>query len=81
MNHEEITLVSIYNNYLFIISIYLIFFFVENYEIWSEELIRQICNTYFGTRRNVLKISPEKSKVKKINNRRGNRTLKVCSIN
>ncbi|CAB5180827.1 unnamed protein product [Rhizophagus irregularis] len=45
-------------------------------EIWSEEMIRQICNTYFGTRRNVFKSSPEKSKAIKINNRRNNRTLK-----
>ncbi|CAB4387638.1 unnamed protein product [Rhizophagus irregularis] len=39
-------------------------------------MIRQICNTYFGTRRNVFKSSPEKSKAIKINNRRNNRTLK-----
>ncbi|PKK72073.1 hypothetical protein RhiirC2_777625 [Rhizophagus irregularis] len=50
--------------------------FVEKNEIWSEEMIRQICNTYFGTRRNVFKSSPEKSKAIKINNRRNNRTLK-----
>lgn len=40
-------------------------------------MIRQICNTYFGTRRNVFKSSPEKSKAIKINNHRNNRTLKV----
>ncbi|GBB88211.1 hypothetical protein RclHR1_14760003 [Rhizophagus clarus] len=45
-------------------------------EIWSEEMIRQICNTYFGTRRNAFKSSPEKSKAIKINNRCNNRTLK-----
>ncbi|RGB25855.1 hypothetical protein C1646_771173 [Rhizophagus diaphanus] len=30
-------------------------------EIWLEEMIRQICNTYFGTRHNVFKSSLEKS--------------------
>ncbi|EXX55641.1 hypothetical protein RirG_223550 [Rhizophagus irregularis DAOM 197198w] len=39
-------------------------------------MIRQICNTYFGTRRNVFKSSQEKTKAKKINTRRNNRTLK-----
>ena len=64
---------------LFIIYYYLaLFFFVEKNEIWSEEMIRQICCTYFGTRRNAFKSSPEKSKAIKINNRRNNRTLKVC---
>jgi hypothetical protein len=43
-------------------------------------MIRQICNTYFGTRRNAFNASPEKSKTIKINNRRKNRTLKVLYI-
>ncbi|CAG8638456.1 2018_t:CDS:2 [Funneliformis caledonium] len=45
-------------------------------KILIEESIHQICYTYFGTRRNIFKTSPEKLKTKKINSCRNNRTLK-----
>ena len=65
---------------LFIILFIIYLLFIENNEIWSEEMIRQICSTYFGIRRNAFKTSPEKLKAIKINNRRKNRTLKVCIL-
>ncbi|CAG8600429.1 17663_t:CDS:2 [Funneliformis caledonium] len=66
-----------------ILKAYLLFYMKE-YESWDDnfkELIRQICNTYFETRRNILKALSEKSKAIKTNNQCGNRTLKMpCSI-
>ncbi|CAG8707165.1 15006_t:CDS:2, partial [Rhizophagus irregularis] len=60
-----------------VLKAYLLFY-MKDYESRGDNLkmVRQICNTYFGTRRNVFKSSPEKSKAIKINNRRNNRTLK-----